>query len=121
MGKVDGVEQHAVTVELWHLDTDGLFVVALGRSQYRRGGGPASAPLVSHHCRRSRRVGKSHRGRDAGSGKARAGIDMSPHEPVGVRWARAWTCLYTKGLPDEECERRRGEIESDLWEHLHDP
>jgi len=34
---------------------------------------------------------------------------------------RAWTSLYTFALPFEIRERRRAEIESDLWESLHDP
>ena len=35
-----------------------------------------------------------------------------------TRW---WTRLYTLGLPAELRETRRAEIESDLWESLHDP
>lgn len=37
---------------------------------------------------------------------------------TAVRW---WTRLYTSGLPATARERRREEIESDLWESLHDP
>jgi hypothetical protein len=42
-------------------------------------------------------------------------------DPLVVRIARRWVRLYTRGLPPEIGERRAGEIESDLWEHLHDP
>jgi hypothetical protein len=42
-------------------------------------------------------------------------------EPVAARLSRSWVQLYTRGLPAEARERRIGEIESDLWEHLHDP
>ena len=34
--------------------------------------------------------------------------------------ARAWTQAYTRGLPAEERDRRRAEIDSDLWELMHD-
>jgi hypothetical protein len=34
---------------------------------------------------------------------------------------RAWTRLYTHGLPRTEQAARRAEIESDLWEFEHDP
>jgi hypothetical protein len=34
---------------------------------------------------------------------------------------RLWTRLYTAGLPREVRESRRAEIESDIWESLHDP
>jgi hypothetical protein len=37
---------------------------------------------------------------------------------ASVRW---WTCLYTCGLHRSVAARRRAEIESDLWELLHDP
>ncbi len=40
--------------------------------------------------------------------------------PTAVRVCRTWTLLYTRGLPVEIRERRRQEIESDLWEQLHD-
>ena len=33
---------------------------------------------------------------------------------------RAWTRVYTSGLPAELREARREEIESDLWEDVHD-
>lgn len=33
---------------------------------------------------------------------------------------RAWTQLYTCGLPKEARDARRDEIESDLWESMHD-
>jgi hypothetical protein len=34
---------------------------------------------------------------------------------------RAWTNVYTFALPADIRERRRAEIESDLWESAHDP
>ena len=34
---------------------------------------------------------------------------------------RIWTHLYTFALPSEIRERRRAEIESDVWESEHDP
>jgi hypothetical protein len=34
---------------------------------------------------------------------------------------RVWTYLYTFALPSEIRDRRRAEIESDLWESEHDP
>lgn len=34
---------------------------------------------------------------------------------------RAWTRLYTVALPPEIRDRRRAEIESDVWESEHDP
>jgi hypothetical protein len=34
---------------------------------------------------------------------------------------RVWTSMYTFALPFEIRERRRAEIESDLWESAHDP
>jgi hypothetical protein len=39
----------------------------------------------------------------------------------GVRFAEKWTETYTRGLPGSSGDRRRKEIESDIWEHLHDP
>lgn len=45
---------------------------------------------------------------------------MSP-EPLAARLCRRWASAYTRGLPAEIGERRLLEIESDLWEHLHDP
>ena len=38
-----------------------------------------------------------------------------------VRLVAAWARLYTGGLPAESAERRRLELESDVWEQLHDP
>jgi hypothetical protein len=37
---------------------------------------------------------------------------------LAVSAARVWTRLYTLGLPPELCDRRRDEIESDLWESV---
>lgn len=45
---------------------------------------------------------------------------MSGSEPLSVRSVRRWVRLYTRGLPADEGERRRLELESDLWEHFHD-
>jgi hypothetical protein len=39
---------------------------------------------------------------------------------AAVALVRAWTSLYTSGAPPVLRERRRSEIESDLWESLHD-
>ena len=36
---------------------------------------------------------------------------------LGTSVCRAWTAFYTRGVPAEAAERRRSEIESDLWEH----
>jgi len=45
--------------------------------------------------------------------------------PLLVRLAfaavRAWTCVYTSGMPVLSRDVRRAEIESDLWEWQHDP
>ena len=37
------------------------------------------------------------------------------------RLVRVWTHLYTFALPSEIRDRRRAEIESDVWESEHDP
>lgn len=37
-----------------------------------------------------------------------------------VAIVRAWTKLYTLGLPSSEQSRRREAIDSDIWEFLHD-
>lgn len=37
-----------------------------------------------------------------------------------VRVVRGWVRLYTAGLPDGVGDRRRLELESDIWEQLHD-
>ena len=43
---------------------------------------------------------------------------------AGVRMAagilRMWTRVYTWGMPSDVAERRRAEVESDLWEFVHD-
>ena len=41
--------------------------------------------------------------------------------PIAVRLTRCWTRLYTLGLPADVRAARCEEIESDLWESLHDP
>jgi hypothetical protein len=40
---------------------------------------------------------------------------------TAVRLTRWWTRVYTVGLPRDVRETRCAEIESDLWESLHDP
>jgi hypothetical protein len=40
---------------------------------------------------------------------------------VSAWLVRAWTYVYTFALPSEIQERRRAEIDSDLWESAHDP
>ena len=45
---------------------------------------------------------------------------MSGAEPLSLRLVRRWTLTYTRGLPAETRERRCLELESDMWEHLHD-
>jgi hypothetical protein len=44
---------------------------------------------------------------------------MSPE--AEARLLRWWTRVYTAGLPPTERERRRAEVESDLWESSRDP
>jgi hypothetical protein len=39
---------------------------------------------------------------------------------VATAAARVWTRVYTSGMPSIAMERRRAEIESDLWELCHD-
>lgn len=45
---------------------------------------------------------------------------MTSTESLAVKSVRRWAQLYTRGLPVEHRERRRLELESDMWEHLHD-
>jgi hypothetical protein len=45
---------------------------------------------------------------------------MSAKPALAVRCTRGWVAVYTRRLPPEIGERRRAEIESDLWEHLND-
>jgi hypothetical protein len=45
---------------------------------------------------------------------------VSAKPALGVRLARRWVNLYTRSLPRDVAERRRAEIESDLWEQVHD-
>src|SRR5215203_1149090 len=47
------------------------------------------------------------------------GVGMSAR--IAVLLTRWWTRLYTLGLPTEVRAARCDEIESDLWESLHDP
>ncbi len=42
-------------------------------------------------------------------------------EPRSVRVVRRWVRLYTGGVSGEAAERRRLELESDLWEQLYGP
>lgn len=46
------------------------------------------------------------------------GLRMSD---VAIALTRLWTRAYTVGLPERVREARLAEIESDLWESLHDP
>jgi len=46
---------------------------------------------------------------------------VSAVAPRSTRLVRAWVGLYTGGLPAESGERRCLELESDMWEQLHDP
>jgi hypothetical protein len=39
---------------------------------------------------------------------------------IAVAVVRLWSRVYTIGLPAERRERRRAEIESDIWQHCHD-
>jgi hypothetical protein len=39
---------------------------------------------------------------------------------LAIALVRAWTWLFTVGMPDTVCEWRRAEIQCDLWEHSHD-
>lgn len=39
---------------------------------------------------------------------------------IAIAAVRAWTCLYTWRLAEPVRERRRAEIESDIWECQHD-
>ena len=45
---------------------------------------------------------------------------MSVALPAAVTAVRAWTRFYTWGLPPELRESRREEIDSDLWESVHE-
>jgi hypothetical protein len=45
---------------------------------------------------------------------------MKNAEPLSARVVRRWLTLYTRGLPLDARERRCLELESDMWEHLHD-
>ena len=40
---------------------------------------------------------------------------------LAVILVRSWTCLYTAGMRAETRRRRCAEVESDVWESLHDP
>lgn len=40
--------------------------------------------------------------------------------PLTLALVRGWTWLITRGTAPDECDRRRQEIESDLWEFEHD-
>jgi hypothetical protein len=46
---------------------------------------------------------------------------MTVVDTLPVRAVRAWCRLYTSGLHPAARDRRRLELESDMWEHLHDP
>jgi len=42
---------------------------------------------------------------------------MTPSDDLAARLVRRWVRLYTRGLEPTVREMRRGEIDSDLWEH----
>ena len=42
-------------------------------------------------------------------------------EPRSVQLVGVWVRLYTRSLPGDVRERRLLELESDMWEHTHDP
>ncbi len=46
---------------------------------------------------------------------------MTAPPGLGPRLARSWVAFYTRGLPEDAGARRRAELESDIWEQLHDP
>jgi hypothetical protein len=43
----------------------------------------------------------------------------STHRPPRV--VGRWVGIYTAGLPDDVAAARRAELDSDIWEQLHDP
>jgi hypothetical protein len=45
---------------------------------------------------------------------------MNSKDAFGVRFTRSWVTLYTRSLSEAVGERRRAEMESDLWEQLSD-
>ena len=45
---------------------------------------------------------------------------MATANSRATRLIRAWTSMYTRGLPDQVKRERMAEIESDLWEQYHD-
>ena len=45
---------------------------------------------------------------------------MNGTELLWVALVRRWAALYTRGLPADVRDRRLLELESDVWEHLHD-
>jgi hypothetical protein len=46
---------------------------------------------------------------------------MTPLNRLACLLVRGWTACYTRGLPDAERRSRLSEVESDLWESLHEP
>ena len=46
---------------------------------------------------------------------------MNPSTSLAIGIVRAWTRLYTGGLPPGQRTARQAEIDSDLWELAHDP
>jgi hypothetical protein len=48
-------------------------------------------------------------------------VPRSPLRAMAVAAVRGWMRVYTHGMAIEWAEARRAEIESDLWELLHDP
>lgn len=45
---------------------------------------------------------------------------MTRPQRIACAVVRGWTRVYTSGLAAEAAERRRAEMDSDLWESLHD-
>jgi hypothetical protein len=53
----------------------------------------------------------------------RGGTDSSPALPtktVACRFARVWVQIYTLAVTRDVRDRRRAEIDSDVWEHVSD-
>jgi hypothetical protein len=46
---------------------------------------------------------------------------MSRGRKIGIALVTAWVRFYTRDLPSPIAAQRQAEIESDLWEQLHDP
>ena len=84
--------------------------------------GAATAQAVLDHDRGAGRA-RPGRARIGGAGRGRPGVEriVNGAQPLAVKAVRRWAAVYTRGLPAEARERRCLELESDMWEHLHDP